>query len=47
MIFEIKNIFYSIWRAIIWWKIKVWEKIAGTSFKNVSGSKAEKNIKDI
>ena len=21
---EIKNIFYSFWRAIIWWKIKIW-----------------------
>ena len=21
---EIKNIFHSFWRAIIWWKIKIW-----------------------
>ena len=21
---EIKNIFNSFWRAIIWWKIKIW-----------------------
>ena len=29
---EIKNIFHSFWRAIIWWKIKIWYKIADTSF---------------
>ena len=32
---EIKNIFHSFWRAIIWWKIKIWEKIANTSFNKV------------
>ena len=21
---EIKNIFRSFWRAVIWWKIKIW-----------------------
>ena len=21
---EIKNIFHGFWRAIIWWKIKIW-----------------------
>ena len=21
---EIKNIFHSFWKAIIWWKIKIW-----------------------
>ena len=21
---EIKNILHSFWRAIIWWKIKIW-----------------------
>ena len=30
---EIKYIFHSFWRAIIWWKIKIWQKIADTSFK--------------
>ena len=29
---EIKNIFDSFWRAIIGWKIKIWWKIADTSF---------------
>ena len=29
---EIKNIFHSFWMAIIWWKIKFWQKIADTSF---------------
>ena len=28
-----KNIFHGFWRAIIWWKIKIWQKIADTSFK--------------
>ena len=32
---EIKNIFHSFWRAIIWWKIKIWQKIADTSFKEL------------
>ena len=32
---EIKNIFNSFWRAVIWLKIKNWWKIADTSFKNV------------
>ena len=27
------NIFLSFWRAIIWWKIKIWQKIVDTSFK--------------
>ena len=31
---EIKNIFHSFWRAIIWWKIKTWQKIADTRFKH-------------
>ena len=26
---------FSFWRAIIWWKIKIWQKIADTSFKAV------------
>ena len=30
---EIKNIFHSFWRAIIWWKIRICEKITDTSFK--------------
>ena len=30
---EIKNIFHSFWRAIIWWKIKNCYKKADTSFK--------------
>ena len=30
---EIKGIFYSFWRAIIWWKNKNLMKIANTSFK--------------
>ena len=30
---EIKGIFYSFWRAIIWWKNKNLMKIADTSFK--------------
>ena len=33
---EIKNIFYSFQRAIIWWKIKNLMKIANTSFKRVN-----------
>ena len=28
---EIKNIFHSFWRSIIWWKIKICQKIADTS----------------
>ena len=32
---EIKNIFHSFWGAIIWLKIKIWSKIADTSFKEV------------
>ena len=30
---EIKTIFYSFWKTIIWWKIKICWKIADTSFK--------------
>ena len=30
---EIKSIFHSFWRAIIWWKNKNLMKIADTSFK--------------
>ena len=30
---EIKNIFYSFWRAIIWWLNKNLMKIPDTSFK--------------
>ena len=33
---EIKNIFHSFWRAISWWKIKIWQKIADTSFHYVT-----------
>ena len=29
-----KKISHSFWRAIIWWKIKTWQKIADTSFNN-------------
>ena len=29
---EIKSIFHSFWRAIIWWEIKILYKIADTSF---------------
>ena len=25
---EIKNVFHNFWRVIIWWKIKIWQKIA-------------------
>ena len=32
---EINNIFRSFWKAIIWWKIKTWKKIADTSFKSL------------
>ena len=32
---EMKNICHSFWRAIILWEIKIWSKIAGTSFKLV------------
>ena len=31
---EIKNIFHSFWRPIIWLKLKNWWKIADTSFHN-------------
>ena len=31
---EIKSIFHSFWRAIIWWKNKNLIKIADTSFKH-------------
>ena len=30
---EIKSIYHSFWRAIIWWKNKKLMKIADTSFK--------------
>ena len=30
---KIKNIFHSFWRTFIWWKIKIWQKIVDTSFK--------------
>ena len=30
---EIKSIFHKFWRAIIWWDIEIWQKIADTSFK--------------
>ena len=30
---EIEIFFYNFWRAIIWWKIKIWKKIVDTSFK--------------
>ena len=30
---EIKSIFHSFWKAIIWWKNKNLIKIADTSFK--------------
>ena len=51
-----KNIFHSFWMAIIWWKIKIWENIAGTSFKKIifivsikedKEMKVKKNIKKI
>ena len=29
---EIKNILHGFWRAIVWWKIKIWQKIVDTSF---------------
>ena len=29
---EIKSIFHKFWRAIIWWEIEIWQKIADTSF---------------
>ena len=29
---EIKNIFNSVWRSIIWWKVKICYKIADASF---------------
>ena len=29
---EIKNILHGFWRAIVWWKIKNWQKIADTIF---------------
>ena len=31
---EIKSIFQSFWRAIIWWEIKIWLKLEGKSFNN-------------
>ena len=37
---EIKNIFHSFWRAIIWWKIKNWQKTADTSFKLYNSTKS-------
>ena len=36
---EIKNIVHSFWRAIIWWKIKNWKKIADTSFNQHNWSR--------
>ena len=27
---ETKNIFHGFWRAIIWWKIKIWSNIVDT-----------------
>ena len=39
---EIKNIFHSFWRAIIWLKIKNWWKIVDTSFK-IKNIKCTKN----
>ena len=38
---EIKNIFYSFWRAIyhVVKKIKIWSKLADTSFKDDSWAK--------
>ena len=35
---EIKSIFSSFWRAIIWWKKKNLMKIADTSFKHLEMS---------
>ena len=32
---EIKNIFHSFWKAIIWWKIKISWKMADTSFNHL------------
>ena len=32
---EIKNIFHSFRRAIIWWKIKIWQKVADTSLNSI------------
>ena len=32
---EMKNIFYSFEMAIIWYKIKNWQKLADTSIKNM------------
>ena len=29
---EINSIFHKFWRAIIWWEIEIWQKIADTSF---------------
>ena len=41
---EIKNIFHSFWRAIIWWKNKNLIKIADTSFSfTILNTKALKN----
>ena len=33
---EIRNIFHSFWRVIIWWKNKKLKKKVGTSFKQTS-----------
>ena len=38
---EIKNIFHSFWRPIIWWKNKNLIKIADTSFKGATKSYRE------
>ena len=32
---EIKSAFYSFWRPIIWWRIKISYKIADTAINNV------------
>ena len=29
---EIKSIFHKFWRAIIWWDIEIWQKIAHKRF---------------
>ena len=34
---QIKSIFHSFWRTIIWWKNKDLIKLAGTSFNNCIG----------
>ena len=38
---EIKNFFYSFWRAIIWWKKWNWKEIAGASFNGISRKRWE------